>query len=644
MCGIAGVIHFDGKPVDPGLIGRMTQLIAHRGPDGEGKFLSGPVGLGHRRLAIIDLSEAAHQPMLNDDESLALVYNGECYNHKELRRELAQRGYKFKSTSDTEVVLRGYEAYGKSFFSKMIGMFALAIWDKRRGELVLCRDRVGIKPFYYYRSSKGDRLAFASEIKPLLEAGAPVDLNLGSLGSYLSLRYVPGSATMFGSIEKLDPGTILTVDRSGNYQHEAYWDLTKFTELSPQTEKEAAEKFYELLERSVALCLESDVPVGSFLSGGIDSSAVSALMSQSRSDVETFTVKIGSSVDESVKAAAFSHELGLSNTQIAVSADDVEQYARAVFHLEEPIGDSIIMPTFLLAREAAKKVKVVQIGEGADEILAGYVHQFVMTKANPLRHLAAGMPLSGAASLARLLPHAFWKAVFPYPGDPGAQGLERLFRYLGALRHPPKAYLELTSLFSGADKARILNPAVLEQTEHEPLRTFERYWSSLKNKDFQNKLLELDLRYWNTDYTMLRIDKLTMASSLEARVPFLDHRLIELCLSLPANFKTRGLTRKRLLRLALKGKGLIPEKTRLAPKTPFHLPPEKTLGRRFEEFVSDVLSESAVLRRGIFNADEVARLVNKGSARELVESKQVMALAIFELWAGYFLDGRWRHL
>lgn len=642
MCGIAGVLNFNGAPVENGLISRMTRLLSHRGPDGSGTFVSGAVGLGHTRLAIIDLSETGRQPLFNDDGRLAIVYNGECYNHKALRAELEARGHRFRSTSDTEVVLRGYEEHGLAFVEKMIGMFAFAIWDGRREELVLCRDRVGIKPLYLWRD--GARLAFASEIKPLLEAGAPTELAAAALSSYLSLRYVPGPATLFKGIEKLTPGTTLVFGRDGAFRRKTYWDLRSIAEKSRLSEDAAAKRFYDLLDESVGLCLESDVPVGAFLSGGLDSSAVTALMSRRRKDVDTFTVSIGGEADEAAQARELAASLGLTNTSLGLTAADLDRYNDAVWHLEEPIGDSIILPTFLLAREAAKKVKVVQIGEGADEILAGYVHQFVMTQGERLSPLARLVPGTLLAGLTKVMPQSVWDAVFPYPGKMGRQGVDRVLGYAGALGNPPRAYLELVGLFGQAQKRELLAGGLANAAlaTGEPEAAFTSYWKELKNPVFQNKLLELDLRYWNTDYTMLRIDKLTMASSLEARVPFLDHRLIELCLTLPAAFKTKGRERKHLMRQALAGKKLLPETTRRAAKTPFHLSPEKSFGAGFEAFINEVLSDAAVKKRGLFSAKTVSRLKARGSARELAESKQLMALAVFELWAKQYLDGAWR--
>ena len=575
--------------------------------------------------------------MFNEDRSICISYNGEVYNYKDLRESLISRGHRFRSQTDSEVILHGFEEFGPDVVERINGMFAFAIWDSKSRDLYLFRDRLGIKPLYYY--SDDTKLVFASEIKAILKAGIAPALEPSSVSSFLSLRYTPGENTMFRSIKKLPAGTFLRVKPEGQVEKVIYWSLLDQRAIEPYSEKQAQQRFYELLNDAVHCRLAADVPVGAFLSGGVDSSAVTALMRIYQEDIETFTFGFNTDIDERDRAKHVAEHIGVKNTATSLGKNDFQYCSRAIWHLEEPLGDSIIIPTYLLAQAAARKVKVVQLGEGADEILGGYVHQLTMTYGDVLRDwLPRGIRLR-LGGLAGKLPQVFWENIFPYPAKLGRSGVAKVLDYLRSLDSPCDAYFSLASVFTEKEKTALTNSDfhdtfMKENTGH---NLFTHYWNQLKNPVFQNRLLQVDLKFWTTDYTMLRMDKLTMAHSLEARVPFLDHRLVELCLRLPRRYKTRNFEQKYLMRRALKGRNLLPSSVLNAKKKSFFLPIEKCFDQRFHEFVHDNLNDDSVKRRGLFDAGYVRKL-RDDPERELAGNKQLMLLLVFEIWCKIFLD------
>jgi asparagine synthase (glutamine-hydrolysing) len=638
MCGIYDL---EGKPVEEGLILAMREEMIHRGPDDVGHYTEGILGLGHRRLSIIDLSEHGHQPMFNEDQSLAIVYNGEIYNHLDLRCQLEKKGHLFTSHSDTEVLLHGYEEWGKDLLPRLNGMFAFAIWDSKEKELFLARDRIGIKPLYYYQDQK--RFLFASEIKPLLSAGVPVELDPSVTALYLGLRYSPGETSFFKGIKKLPPGCWAKVDSKGLGPVQTWWNLLDNDRILPYSQVEAEERFYELLEDAVFTRLIADVPIGAFLSGGIDSSAIAALMSNRERTVNTFTFGFGLELDEVDEARRIAQEIGVKNASIYLNKDDFHLYPKVLRHLEEPLGDSIILPTFLLAQRAAQDVKVVLLGDGADEILGGYVHHLAMVYGDLAHSLLGRRAFSALSGLAGGLPQVAWEKFFVYPAAMGGSGVKRVLNYFKAIDSPGQAYMALGSAFNEEDKAKLLTSDFYASTASGSgaAELYGDYFERSRNPDFQNRLLQLDLKYWNVDFTLLRMDKLTMAHSLEARVPFLDHRLVELCLRLPRRFKTRRFNQKLLMRGALKNKNILPERVVRRRKKSFFFPLEKGFDHSFFDFANDTLSEGALKRRGIFNPSYVKDLLGNGD-RELIHNKQLMVVLAFELWACQFLDNEWK--
>ena len=640
MCGILGVINFDQRPVDGERLKKAARMMRHRGPDDEGSWTDGPVGLAHQRLAILDLSALGRQPMFNRNGSAGIIYNGECYNFQDLRKDLIAKGYSFRSRTDTEVILYGFQEYGIDFVGQMNGMFAIGIWFKEKKELWLLRDRLGIKPLYYFQDQ--DRFIFSSEIKPILSLGVPAELEHTQVSSYFSLRYCPGEKTLFKNIFKLPPGCFLKVKLSGQVDQQKYWDLLNCSRIEPLSEAKAQEKFFYLFQDSVRLTQIADVPVGAFLSGGIDSSAIVASMKRNSANIETFTFSMGSDIDESAEAARIAQELNVKNTIIHLQKNDYEYYPKALWHLEEPLGDSIIAPTYLLAKTASNKVKVVELGEGADEILGGYVHQLAMTYGDMIGKTLPSFVRKGVAKGIQWLPHDFLNKLFPYPAQLGKSGINKIADYMANIQSPMKAYFDLVGVFNEEEKKRIFTSDFYQSyvRSKNPSDGFSSFFNTLSNPVFQNRLLQLDLRFWNADYSLLRMDKLTMAHSLEARVPYLDHRLVEFCLSLPRKFKTKNFKQKILLRKALAGKGMLPQNRLNAPKKAFYLPIEKCFDHQFEQYIRDILLDEKTKKRGILNVVSLKNMLSF-SKGELVSNKQLMVLLVFELWMRTFIDNNW---
>ena len=575
MCGILGVLYFNGQKANAQTLLQAAQWMNHRGPDDEGVWTRDSVGFAHKRLSILDLSSAGHQPMVSADGSRVIVYNGECYNFQDLRADLEAKGYQFRSRTDTEVILYGIQEYGPAFVNKMNGMFAFGIWSEKTKELLLFRDRLGVKPLYLYLDA--EKIYFSSEIKPLLCLGVVPQLAEEAVNFYFSLRYCPGEKTLFKNIKRVAPGHFLRIRQNGDVEEHTYWSLNDFSEISDVSFKEAKEIFFHLLDSAVSLRQIADVPVGAFLSGGIDSSAIVALMKKRESKVESFTIGMGADIDESQDAQRVADFVGIKNEAFSLQKNDYQFYEKAVWHLEEPIGDSIIVPTYLLAQRAARRLKVIELGEGADEILGGYVHQLAMTYGQILKDNLPTVASCAIPWLAKALPQGIWEKVFPYPAKLGASGSKKVLDYLKNTSDPAQSYLDLVGLFDQENKKDIFAEEFYRNSidGRDPSRAFSEFFLRSSNPVFQNRLLALDLRFWNADYTLLRMDKLTMAHSLEARVPYLDYRLVEFCLSLPRKYKTKNFKQKILLREALKGKDLLPQETIRAPKKACYLPIEK---------------------------------------------------------------------
>ncbi len=636
MCGIAGYVGIR----DEALLREMTAALAHRGPDDAGYLSDGAVGLGHRRLSIIDLA-GGHQPILNEDESLALIANGEIYNSRELQVDLRTRGHRFRTASDSEVILHLYEELGTRCVERLIGMFAFALWDKRRRRLLVARDRLGVKPLYY--AALPGCFLFASELKAILRYRAlsgAVDPH--GIADYLTLRYSPGPGGMFREIRKLPAGCIAVVDARGEPALSRYWEPPLVAGPFRGDEREWLRGFAERFERSIERRLIADVPLGAYLSGGVDSSVIVAAMAKRASEpVRTFTVGFDFEHDELSQAAATARLLGCRHTEIASRAEDVALLPEIVWHLDEPIGDAIVVPMYQLAREAKKQVSVILAGEGADETLGGYLFHKALLYGN---RLASALPAPLRAALlmpaARALPSWIINLAFSYPAALGASGKRRVIDFLSLLggEHLPAAYRHLISLFDERDARGLFTADFQERlaSTAPPERAARRDASGVP---FLNRVIDLQFEHWLPEDILTKQDKLSMAHALEVRVPFLDHELVEYVLAMPPRLKIRRFVSKWLLRRY--AAELLPRQVTARRKMPFYVPVERYLEHpRFRELVADALTERALRERGIFRPEAVEKLRAAVAGGEFVFAKQLLGIVILELWFRAMVDRR----
>ena len=623
MCGICGIVNFNGSdPVNRVTIERMTESLAHRGPDDAGYFVEGRVGLGHRRLSIIDLSGGG-QPIFNEDRTAAIVFNGEIYNHRDLAETLKTAGHTFRTRSDTETILHAYEEYGDDCVQQLRGMFGFAIWDSTKRRLLLARDRLGVKPVYYY--SDGRFLAFASEIKSLLEIRSiPREVDPEAFDMYLSLRYVPGPRTMFKNIFRLQPGHVLVADGSG-IRISKYWDID-YPDPEPRSPEYLLERFRELLDESVRMRLLSEVPLGVFLSGGLDSSAILATMSKfAGGRVKTFSVGYQASPAEEMASNEFGyarlaadafasehHEYHLDATDFAKFVPDLVSY------LDEPLADPSCIPLYFISKLAREHITVVLSGEGADEILAGYG---IYGKMLALDRIYAGSgPLGGLApSIANLAPSEKLRHYIRMCGQP----LET--RYRGVSRG-----------FTEEGKLRLVGENRTKRSEQQLGNVFGAYFKVAAKASPLDRMLYVDAKVWLPDDLLIKADKMTMANGLELRVPFLDHKMVEFAATLPNASKIQGKGGKTLLRSAMRR--VLPDAIIDRPKKGFPIPIGSWLRTSLRQFTRDhLLSRDSACGRYV-DRDETARLVAEHERGHTDRSQEIWTLLVFEFWHRHFIE------
>jgi asparagine synthase (glutamine-hydrolysing) len=624
MCGICGAFSFSGAPVDRALIDAMTRAIRHRGPDGSGSYLSGPVGLGHRRLSIIDLAGGA-QPISNEDGTIQIVFNGEIYNFIELRAELLAKGHVFKTESDTEVIVHAYEQWGEQCVTRFNGIFAFALWDGNHRRLFLARDHLGVKPLYYVRL--GDSLFFASEIKALLQApGCPREVDLKALGELFALRYVPSPDTLFQGIKKLTPAHSMTVDSRG-VKIERFWNWTPEV-VTRFKEAELVEAYQELLEDAVRLQMRSDVPVGLFLSSGIDSGALLAMMSQqSDRPIHTFTIGFeqGEESNETDDARRMAQRFGADHCEMIVGPQDYQNYyERYMWDLEEPVGNETAAAFYFVSLIASRKVKVALTGQGADEPWAGYDRYI-------------GIKLS---EIYRRLPRALTRHVI-LPLVQRFSTDERLRRGVVALDEPDvlTRLVKIYSFYDSAMKAKLFQPWVRQQVSpdgQDARDALRRLQSDVQNLDALSQMVYIDTRANLPDDLLMVGDKTSMANSIEARVPYLDYRLVEFIEALPPHLKLRRLQGKYLHKKALEK--WLPGTIIRQKKKGFANPVRQWLRDSMKSYVDDcLLSEDSAVRR-YFDQGYIEQLVAEHEAGRQNYLRHIYLLISFELWHQKFIS------
>jgi asparagine synthase (glutamine-hydrolysing) len=646
MCGINGLVNCgDGET-----LARMASVQSHRGPDDSGlwekRFPDGSyVGLGSRRLAIIDLSPDGHMPMCNEDRSVWITYNGEIYNFAELRRELIGKGHRFASNTDTEVVIHLYEEEGVDCVKRLNGMFAFAICDLRSTvpTLFLARDHFGVKPFYYFHD--GNRLAFASEIKALLEVpGIEPELDPESLHQYLTFLWVPDPKTMFRGIFKLPAGHS-AIFRAGELKVHQYWDLTfpLATASYPRSERELTEEVRERFRRSVEGQMVSDVPIGAFLSAGLDSSGIVAMMSRAtRQPIRTYTItfpkkyRVGeNALDDPEVPARLAKHLGCENHRIEVEPDVVNLLPRLTWHMDEPTADPAIITAYMVCREARKQATVLLSGVGGDELFAGYRKHVAHYWAQAYRK----MP-----SFAR---HIFEKSLLALPGMRGSslKGPVRMAKKMarGASLPPADRFIMDSTYLNAHQKSGLYSSELLSILgQNDPTIRHRAGFECVQDADFLNQMLYLDSKIFMTSLNLTYNDKMSMASSVEVRVPFLDRELAEfVAWNVPPHLKLKGFLRpttKYIFREAMKG--ILPNEVLRQPKAGFAAPVDYWLANDLRPMVDDLLSESQVRSRGLLRPESVHKFIKEHRDSAQDWSMQIWQFLTLELWMQTFFDGR----
>jgi asparagine synthase (glutamine-hydrolysing) len=626
MCGIAGRWNFlSGAPVDEPVIRRMAETLAHRGPDADGVYVDGPLGLGHRRLAIIDLSPGGRQPMSAADGRLWITYNGEIYNFRELRADLERRGHRFRSQSDTEVILAAYLQFGVGVLDHLRGMFAFAIWDARDRTLFVARDRLGKKPLHYLVDRDG--IAFASEPKAFhADPAFKPEPDLEAISHYLTYQYVPCPFSAFQGVRKLPPAHYLLV-RDGKVSIERYWRL-RYGDKRRLTEDEACEELRGRLREAVRLRLVSDVPLGAFLSGGVDSGTVVALMAeQTGAPVKTFSIGFEEKeYDELAYARLVARRYATDHHEVVVRPNAVEIFPRLVWHYNEPFADSSAIPSYYLAQITRRHVTVALNGDAGDENFAGYERY----QASVLAARTPPMLRKVLARVARLVPGRL----------PPRGVLARGKRFLEVLaERPEQRYLGWVSHFHGRLKAELCTGEFLEAAGWpDSGAVLLGAFAASDAPDLVDTLLDVDVNTYLPDDLLVKVDIATMANSLEGRSPLLDHTLMEFCASLPSHMKLRGRIKKHIFKRAVRD--LLPPEIVHRPKMGFGVPLDHWFRRELRDMAHDLLTGPRARARGYFRPQTVERLLGEHVRGARRWHYQLWNLLMLELWHRMFIDDR----
>jgi asparagine synthase (glutamine-hydrolysing) len=631
MCGICGIAIPKqlNRHVSASRLIAMRDTLAHRGPDDSGLYLGAGVGLGHRRLSIVDLG-GGHQPMANEDDTIWIVFNGEIYNHRGLRPELEGRGHQYRTVSDTETIIHLYEEQGARAVERLSGMFAFAIWDSARRELLLARDRLGIKPLYYALAD--GTLYFASEIKALVEARAVApEINYPALPDYLANHAPSGEETLFRGVKRLLPGHTLTW-RDGQVEIRKYWDLSFAGASHPAlSDRDAIEQWTELFREAVRSHLMADVPLGVFLSGGIDSSAITAMMSSmARRPIKTFSVGFAErEANELEYARMVSRAFGTDHHEVIVSPDEFfAVMPRLIWHEDEPLGHLASVPLYFVSELAARHVKVTLTGEGSDELMAGYYRYW-----KTVYNLSLGARYHGwtPEALRRVARNGIdWL--------PKGSSLRRRLSQTFLARTPDieSLYLENFAVFSRAQQLRMLTPEAKDRVgAPDPYSAARHYFTQSDATTTLNRLLYADTKTYLHELLMKQ-DQMSMAASLESRVPFLDHTLVEFTARLPERMKLRRLTTKYILRRSMKG--ILPEPILRRSKMGFPVPVGAWFRGAYRSMIDDYALSARTRDRGVFDPAFVHNLVAEHQSGARDHSQRLWSLVNFEMWARQFID------
>jgi asparagine synthase (glutamine-hydrolysing) len=615
MCGIAGIVSLGDRSPLAQELRDMCAAITHRGPDDEGFYLDARAGLGMRRLSIIDVA-SGHQPVANEDGTVQVVLNGEIYNFRELHRYLEARGHIFSTRTDTETIVHLYEEHGKDCVRYLRGMFGFALWDTRKQQFLLARDRLGIKPLYYIE--RGGRLVFASELKSILQLPEiEREINWGAVSHLFTFLSTPPDEAVIAGIRKLEPGCLMTIAAGGSPAIERYWDL-RFEPDYGKDEKYFIARTREILHESVRFHMISDVPLGAFLSGGIDSSSVVATAASMIDEpLKTFSIGFSEpSYNELEYARIVAKSFGSDHNELTLGPDALDEMENLAWYLDEPFGDSSAIPTYMVSKLAARHVKVVLSGDGGDELFAGY-DRYVVEQNERGRAPLPARRLLGAISQRM-------------PGGMRGRNYLRHFSLSGAER-----YLDASTLFRFEDMKRLFQPDVFELLAlHQPWRAKAAQMDSTGG-NWLTQLQSLDIHNYLPLDILTKVDRMSMAHSIESRVPLLDHELVEFAATIPPEMNLRDGTTKYILKQAMRG--ILPDRIIDRPKRGFAVPLSFWFRGKLGPYVRDLVLSDRSRRRGIFNVRSVEDLIARNDRGQSLDL-QLWTLISFELWARTFLD------
>lgn len=616
MCGITGRFEFTSQSVSEETIKKMTRAIAHRGPDDEGVFVDGQIGLGSRRLAIVDLSSAGHMPMSDESGQIWITYNGEIYNFPTLKKDLEAQGVKFRSHSDTEVIIQLYKKHGIECLKYLRGMFAFAIWDKNKQELFLARDRVGKKPLKYYSDS--EKLVFASELKAILtNSDVKKEVDLEAVDEYLTYQYVPHPKTGFKNIWKLEPGHFMIV-KNGKINKQKYWDLD-FSKKEQHSESEWKHLIENKLAETVKMRLISDVPLGAHLSGGIDSSVVVALMAKSMHEpVKTFSIGFKESdYNELPYAKMVADRYKTNHQEFIVEPNAIEILPKLAYHYEEPYADSSALPTWYLSELTRKHVTVALNGDGGDENFAGYSRYNVMRLFRATSYIPNKKML---AEVNRFLYETTKQKIF-------RKGYRFLSSYSGA---PVDFYRNIVDYFGQDEKEQLYTEEFKTKVKKSAWESYLADYYNKTNSDWLDKILYTDIKTYLPDDLLVKVDIASMAHSTEIRSPFLDHEFMELVAKIPSGLKLRGQNKKYILKqLAY---DLLPRECIDRPKQGFGVPLEHWFRGHLHEYLEQNLLDEKFVSYGWFKKDVLKKLISDHKEYKQNNANQLWALLMLRMW------------
>jgi len=627
MCGICGIVSLSNQVIEQSFIKKMCHQILHRGPDAEGYYVKENIALGMRRLRIIDLN-TGDQPIFNEDKSMCIVFNGEIYNFKKLKQDLIQKGHKFYTLSDTEVILHLYEEYGEECLNNLRGMFAFAIWDKKEKKLFLARDRLGIKPLYYAILPK--YFLFASELKSILIfPDIKKELDFTALSDFFTFLYVPAPRTIFKNIYKLLPGHYLTVKENGKMEIRKYWDL-KFEEKPLGNENDYIEKFLELFEEAVRLRLISDVPLGALLSGGTDSSLVVAMMSKlSNKPVETFSIGYEGRdkyFDERQYSRIVAKEFNTHHHEFILKPNNIDGLVEKIItHFDEPFADASAIPNYILSKQTRKYVIVALSGLGGDELCAGYERYLGCLLAEKYRRLPSFLTKKIIPALVNHLPDS----------SQGNHFNERLKRFVKSANYPfLQRYFQIVATFNEEEKKQLFTPEVQKIIQRPSDEIFYDYCPNTNHPHLNNMSL-IDFKTYLVDDLLTLTDRMSMAHALETRVPFLDHKLVEFFVTIPAYLKLKGLNKKYLLKKT--AERLLPKEVIYRKKMGFSVPLVIWFRNELKDYINETLSGKRIKKLGYFNHPFILKTLNIHLNKKANYDEKLWALVNFIKWYDKYL-------